>query len=289
MKRLVYLYPPEWRDRYGEEFSALLEARPVTPLDLLDIIRGALDAHLHPQVGGERSRFMQNSLRNSILIGFCAYIGFVVAGLALYGMVDDSGFVAPMRQHLLFRLSWLTIEGGSALALLAVVAGGAPIVLTLLREAFVRRRKDLFWLLAVPLLSLFTLVVIYGGTIIGWQLLYGGGQLPVIIRQIWSGLFVLAAMASTAGVCIALVRGKVNLNLYRLALLPAALATFSMLLMLVGTVAWGFLASQLLPREFANEALVWFGIVGIMTAASCVAVKAVLYGFSFSITLPKSF
>ena len=49
MSRLVRLYPRPWRDRYEEEFLALLEERPPTMGDLLDTVRGALDAHLNPQ------------------------------------------------------------------------------------------------------------------------------------------------------------------------------------------------------------------------------------------------
>jgi hypothetical protein len=49
MNRLVRLYPRAWRDRYEEEFLALLAERPPTFGDLLDTVRGALDAHLNPQ------------------------------------------------------------------------------------------------------------------------------------------------------------------------------------------------------------------------------------------------
>jgi hypothetical protein len=51
MSALVRLYPKEWRARYEEEFLALLEARPPTVGDRIDIARGAVDARLHPQVG----------------------------------------------------------------------------------------------------------------------------------------------------------------------------------------------------------------------------------------------
>jgi hypothetical protein len=47
---LLRLYPRRWRDRYGEEFEALLADRPPTPRHRLDIVRGAFDAHLHPQL-----------------------------------------------------------------------------------------------------------------------------------------------------------------------------------------------------------------------------------------------
>lgn len=45
---LVRLYPPAWRRRYGEEMLALLEAAPVRARGRLDLVRGALDAWLHP-------------------------------------------------------------------------------------------------------------------------------------------------------------------------------------------------------------------------------------------------
>lgn len=49
---LVSLYPASWRERYGEEFAELLGARPPSLRDRVDIVRGAADARLHPQVRG---------------------------------------------------------------------------------------------------------------------------------------------------------------------------------------------------------------------------------------------
>ena len=49
---LLRLYPPAWRARYGDEFAELLAARRPTLRDRLDIVRGAIDARLHPQVVG---------------------------------------------------------------------------------------------------------------------------------------------------------------------------------------------------------------------------------------------
>ena len=44
----VALYPPAWRERYGDEMRALIEAGPLRRRDRLDLLRGALDAWLHP-------------------------------------------------------------------------------------------------------------------------------------------------------------------------------------------------------------------------------------------------
>jgi hypothetical protein len=47
---LIRLYPTAWRERYGREFAALLAERPPSKRDLLDIVLGAVDARLSPQV-----------------------------------------------------------------------------------------------------------------------------------------------------------------------------------------------------------------------------------------------
>ena len=55
MTRLVRLYPVAWRDRYEAEFLRVLQERPVRLSGSLDIIVGAIDARLHPElVGAER-------------------------------------------------------------------------------------------------------------------------------------------------------------------------------------------------------------------------------------------
>ena len=43
---LIALYPAHWRRRYGEEFRAVLEMRPLGPFDVADVVLGALDARL---------------------------------------------------------------------------------------------------------------------------------------------------------------------------------------------------------------------------------------------------
>ncbi len=44
---LLRLYPAAWQRRYGDEFAAVLEERPLGPFDVADVLLGALDAHLH--------------------------------------------------------------------------------------------------------------------------------------------------------------------------------------------------------------------------------------------------
>ncbi|MDQ3785160.1 MAG: hypothetical protein M3360_09870 [Actinomycetota bacterium] len=53
MRRLVRLYPRRWRNRYGAELEAMLEQTRPTPRIVLDLVDGALDAHLHSQLTSE--------------------------------------------------------------------------------------------------------------------------------------------------------------------------------------------------------------------------------------------
>ena len=43
---LMKQYPREWRDRYGDEFLAVLEDTALTPSVIIDTIRAAVDAHV---------------------------------------------------------------------------------------------------------------------------------------------------------------------------------------------------------------------------------------------------
>jgi len=50
---LVRLYPRAWRDRYEDEFLGVLAEAPPSFLDRIDILLGAMDARLHPEVPGD--------------------------------------------------------------------------------------------------------------------------------------------------------------------------------------------------------------------------------------------
>lgn len=103
---LVRLYPRAWRARYGEEFIALLETAPRTRRDRLDILRGALDAHLHPA-------------RPSLVPGLSALLG---GGLWMLGSAPIAALPTPpdWPGYLLESLP-LAIVAAAALAI--AVAG----------------------------------------------------------------------------------------------------------------------------------------------------------------------
>jgi len=56
MNWLLRLYPEAWRERYGEEFGAVLARQRASVGLVLDVLGGAIDAHLHPQIQFSHSK-----------------------------------------------------------------------------------------------------------------------------------------------------------------------------------------------------------------------------------------
>jgi hypothetical protein len=50
-RSLLRLYPSRWRQRYEEEVAALVNDEPLSLGAILDLLRGAFDAHIHPELG----------------------------------------------------------------------------------------------------------------------------------------------------------------------------------------------------------------------------------------------
>lgn len=92
MTRLVALYPRSWRERYETEFRALMAERPPTLADRFDVLRGALDARLHPQLGSTPPGDPAYS-HSARLGGILAVLGgllWAVAGIAFKGAFYNS-------------------------------------------------------------------------------------------------------------------------------------------------------------------------------------------------------
>jgi hypothetical protein len=243
---------------------------------------------------------MLNKIRTAILIVFAAYIGFVVAGFALVGMADDSPMIALTKTTPAMAAAWTTIQVGAAIALLAVVVGGLPLAVIVVRRALSKPHKGL-GLLLVPLIAFLALVA-YGMLLLA--VATGRLQLPGVVpvvqpgpfphgnRQLLAGLmltFIVGAIASTLAVWKVVSRTDVEhetfraigrdvtIPVYRFAYWPAVVTTLAMLVMLVATLTWGWLAFAAPPGALAGNygswgtsTQAWF-IVIILLMALCTA------------------
>lgn len=162
---LVRLYPAAWRERYGEEFLALLEDRPVGPFDVADVVLGAIDARF--RLGGrEGSTDRQHGgfLMSLRIGGVAALVG---AALVLAALVAGTGLVE------------VDVEPAVGMAVMTVGLVAMLIALIGLSAFQARTHPRLAWAaFAVPALGLVASLV---GTIrmssdgdASWSLWFGG-------------------------------------------------------------------------------------------------------------------
>ncbi|HET7473402.1 MAG TPA: hypothetical protein VFJ71_09775 [Candidatus Limnocylindrales bacterium] len=94
MRRLLIgCYPARWRARYGDEFAAVLDERPLGPFDVADILLGALDAHLHLRGLGAASEHQRGFAMSRRIGGVAAIVGglsWMVALIGSSGSIDSS-------------------------------------------------------------------------------------------------------------------------------------------------------------------------------------------------------
>jgi hypothetical protein len=152
---LLRLYPAAWRQRYGEELEDLLGRQQLTFSLALDLVRGALDAHLHPELlqpaphpAGGSPMNVSTLKRPSALIPLAmslTALGIVLGHIAVSGTAReaDEGTAAHLWQLLMagqlpviafFAITWLPRTPRQALLVLTlqVVAGlaaAAPVFL----------------------------------------------------------------------------------------------------------------------------------------------------------------
>lgn len=132
---LVRLYPARWRARYGEEFTALLEERPVGPFDVADIVLGAVDArlrlrnmHAAREPGGVSMSLRIGGMAAIVGAAFLALaalvsMGFVETGEAVPGILFVTGLAL-----LLVALAGMSAFQARAHPRLAWVAFAVPAV-----------------------------------------------------------------------------------------------------------------------------------------------------------------
>ena len=139
MNRLIALYPHSWRERYEEEFMALLSERPPDPLDRIDIVRGAIDARLHPQADPRPSPEPLDPLpyngpwsirRAGFVTLFGGFLWIATMGIAVNGPIVRDGLqvyrdVDAARPTFLISVALLIVGLWAAAATLPSTSGFA--------------------------------------------------------------------------------------------------------------------------------------------------------------------
>ena len=188
---LIRLYPARWRARYGDEFEALLEERPLGPFDVADILLGALDAQLRLRERGSDTQKGMGLTMSLRLGGAAAILGAILF---------LTGFVVTSLDD---------IEGAEAFPGVALFLAGAALLLLALvgLSAFqARRHPRLIWAaFAVPAIGLTMIGVgIVAMAAMGDRPFLGGFSpwniwiLGVFATVVGSGLFAIATYRTNA-------------------------------------------------------------------------------------------
>jgi hypothetical protein len=289
-RELVGLYPRGWRERYEEEFLALLEQKTVSLWDLVDVALGALDAWLRPQMTSEGVTIVIARMRASVLAVLWAWVGVVVAGVGFQKMTEYEDFVEAARRNVVVGAAFDAVVAGAVVALAAVLVGGLPIALVGMRRALAEGRKDVVLLFCVPPLSLVGFV---GYTLLLVKVIYPAlGPVPVhaalnvALFLSLAGAFLLEAAASAAAISAAVGRSDVRERPFRFALYAAVIAALAMGVVLLGTLVWGLALRVSAPALFSGNdgildtstATTWLAIVALMSASAGAAAFAVVRG-----------
>lgn len=280
---LLRLYPRAWRERYAAEVCLVLAQHRVTLWTLADVLLGALDARLHPDLLPGRLIAMTQRMRSSEVAIFCAFVLFAVPWLIVQHSKDplpDWERATALHPELLS--AYIAVQITGVVALLAMLAGGIPIVLGVMIHALRARRWRIVALLLVPLVALGVLVVTTVLVAVASTQRVSTAPnasltpLAVALQLGLLAVFVLAVVGSTAAVALAVARSELDARLLRLVLIPAALVTAGIV---AGLLATGvFSALSVVEAPDLNSPSVLAIVAIFMVAATVLAIAALRQG-----------
>lgn len=95
MRALLAIYPRAWRRRYGAEFAALLEEQRPSPGLVVDVVLGAVDAHLDPQVADDGEPSLRRRMKDVVMNSLRTQRVLMAIGLSLPVVYLVAGYLVP--------------------------------------------------------------------------------------------------------------------------------------------------------------------------------------------------
>ena len=230
-----------------------------------------------------------NKLRMTMVIVFCAYIGYVVAGLIFGKMIEYDDFQEVIEHNAQVGLTYTLLYVGAWVSLGAVLLAGLPIAYAAARQAIATHHRRRLWFFAVPPVSF---VIWLGYTLILTHLtgkLASWAQKGVIWdRGLFAILFLLAAVASAWAVSRLVLLSEIDTRFFRFARVPAVITTLAMALTLVSILFWGIATRAAAPDLFiepngildSDTTFSWVLVLVMMAIAVLVAAFALLRGLT---------
>ncbi len=199
MKRLVGLYPADWQARYGPEFEAVLDARPPSVRDRIDILRGAIDARLHPQAPGTGDRSPAPypvSVLPGVLLALGGLAWAIASLIVATARITPSGYLDAEAAWAFMMAAIVLIPLGTTIALGALPSpmarrGGA------LNAAFLVSVLAV-WILPWPILGIAMILAVVFFSLTGLHHAIVAARVGWVPRAV-AALVVVATTAGVAG------------------------------------------------------------------------------------------
>ena len=138
----LMLYPPAWRERYGDEVRALLEEAGTSPATVASLAMRAVPAWVNPP---RHLHDRESRMRASVGTVLLAWSALTGVGAVFVQLTQLQGFGAP--GHPLVQWCYLIFDAALAISVLTAAVGGIPLWLQMIRLARrQRRRRELAWL-----------------------------------------------------------------------------------------------------------------------------------------------
>ncbi|MCL6631956.1 MAG: hypothetical protein K6T63_04915 [Alicyclobacillus herbarius] len=249
MRWLIRLYPSRWRERYEEEMLAVLEEHTVTTATVLDLLMGALDAHLNYDGFPEGVTYMVNRLRSSIIAIFCAFMLYGV-GWSLLQRINDpvATFHSASELHPELTVLHQAIFIVGSVAFLAFLMGGVPLFFIAVKRAFTARKPDVlmpFWM-SVACLILFVLAT---AALAMWH----PQTHTYAVLMAYLILTALLLLVGSIAVSLVLARANFQLSDLKLVFVPETVIVFGMVVSVVLSTTLLILITVYAPQLFYTQ------------------------------------
>lgn len=129
------MYPREWRERYGREMRELLDTRALSMRTIADLIAGAIDARVNPQLASSRNLGTAEGALSMSNVFRCSTHGIPVADQVRSGAWLIGGTLVMTAAAIVLRVQ----SGPNALSE-ALLYAGFPASLMLSTECTYLKR-----------------------------------------------------------------------------------------------------------------------------------------------------
>ena len=246
----LWMYPRAWRLRYASEMFDLLDQYPITWWTVVDVLLGAVDAHLHQQWLPQEVLSLAQQIRTSANALLVAFYLFFIAWIMVQFIGDTPAvWNVATAHHLEIRTALTCFIMAGAVAMVALLVGGIPVLTTIVAQAIQGQRRDLRWRLLLPIVLGILLVAFSLVAQPSWWSRRLGVTLPASAIGVKVSFFIVAFLTlgvSTWAIISAATRSALSDRLLRFIRLPG---------LVVGLALWsGFLALLTLTILVVREA-----------------------------------